>query len=99
MSLDDLAGLLPETDKQIEELHALLEFPAEEIAAMLAEKEDLEEKALPVVMSFVVSHEQAELIEQAVESASDGTPGRDRRAKGLVNLAKGFMERRSELDG
>ncbi len=33
MSLDDLAGLLPETDKQLEELHALLEFPAEEIAA------------------------------------------------------------------
>jgi hypothetical protein len=46
-------------------------------------------------MSFVVSHEQAELIEQAVELASDGTPGRDRRARGLVNLAQGFMERRS----
>ncbi len=99
MSLDDLAGLLPETDKQIEELHALLEFPAEEIAALLAKQGEVEEKALPVVMSFVVSHEQAELIEQAVESASDGTPGRDRRAKGLVNLAKGYMERRPELNG
>src|SRR2546422_11591091 len=82
MSLDDLAGLLPETDKQLEELHALLEFPAEDIAALLAEKEEMEEKALPVVMSFVVSHEQAEMIEQAVELASDGTPGRDRRARG-----------------
>src|SRR2546426_5620779 len=95
MSLDDLAGLLPETDKQLEELHALLEFPAEDIAALLAEKEEMEEKALPVVMSFVVSHEQAEMIEQAVELASDGTPGRDRRARGLANLAQGFMERRS----
>src|SRR6059036_4233282 len=92
MSLDDLAGLLPETDKQLEELHALLEFPAEEVASLLEEQAEAEEKTLPVVMSFVVSHEQAELIEQAVELASDGTPGRDRRAKGLANLAQGFME-------
>src|SRR6059036_1420132 len=99
ISVEDLAGLLPETDKQLEELHALLEFPAEEIAALLADREEAEEKTLPVVMSFVVSHEQAELIEQAVELASDGTPGRDRRAKGLANLAQGFMERRSEVDG
>lgn len=99
MSLNDLAGLLPETDKQLEELHALLEFPAEEIASILAEQEEAEEKTLPVVMSFVVSHEQSELIEQAVELASDGVPGRDRRARGLANLAQGFLEKRSEIDG
>ena len=99
MSLEDLAGLLPETDKQIEELHALLQFPAEEIAALLEEQAEAEEKTLPVVMSFVVSHEQSELIEQAVDMASDGTPGRDRRARGLVNLAQGFLEKRSETDG
>src|SRR3989441_13032539 len=31
MNLAELAGLLPETDKMVEELHALLEFPAEEV--------------------------------------------------------------------
>ena len=35
MNLGDLSGLLPETDKQIEELEALLQFPADEIAALL----------------------------------------------------------------
>ena len=91
MSLDDLAGLLPETDKQLEELHALLEFPAEEIAAQLEEQAEKDEKVLPRIMTFVVTPEQEELIERAVELASDGTPGRDRKAKGLTNLAQYFL--------
>jgi ParB-like chromosome segregation protein Spo0J len=95
MSLDDLAGLLPETDKQLQDLHALLEFPAEEIAVLLEEAAADEEKVLPRVMSFVVTPEQEGLIEQAVEIASDGTPGRDRKARGLANLARRFMEGRS----
>jgi len=99
MSVDDLAGLLPETDKQIEELHALLEFPAEEIAALLEEQAEEAEKVLPRVMSFVVTPAQEELIEQAVELASDGTPGRDRKAKGLANLARHFMETRLDEQG
>jgi hypothetical protein len=86
---------LPETDKQIEELHALLEFPAEEIALLLEEQAEQAEKVLPRVMTFVVSPEQEEIIERAVELASDGTPGRDRKAKGLANLARRFLEGRS----
>jgi ParB-like chromosome segregation protein Spo0J len=94
MSSSDLAGLLPETDKQLEELHALLEFPADEIAALLDEEAEEREKVLPRVMSFVVTAEQERVIEDAVELASDGTPGRDRRARGLANLARRFMEER-----
>jgi len=96
MSLDDLGGLLPETEKQLEELHSLLEFPAEEIAALLEAEAEEEEKVLPRVMSFVVNPEQEELIETAVEAASDGTPGRDRKARGLTNLARRFLEGRGD---
>jgi ParB-like chromosome segregation protein Spo0J len=95
----DLAGLLPETEKQLEELHALLEFPAEEVAAFLEEQAEQEEKILPRVMSFVVTPEQEALIERAVERASDGTPGRDRKARGLTNLARHFLEERSDAEG
>jgi ParB-like chromosome segregation protein Spo0J len=95
MNIEDLGGLLPETEKQLEELHALLEFPAEEIAAQLEAEAEEAEKVLPRVMSFVVTPEQEELIEQAVELASDGTPGRDRKARGLANLAKQFLESRA----
>ena len=98
MNLADLAGLLPETDKQIEELHALLEFSAEEVAALLEEQAQEAEKVLPRVMSFVVTPEQEQVIEQAVELASDGTPGRDRKAKGLANLAKRFLQERSDAE-
>src|SRR2546422_6487272 len=99
MSLDDLAGLLPETDKQLEELHSLLEFPAEEIAALLEEQAEEAEKVLPRVMSFVVTPDQEQLIEQAVELASDGTAGRDRKARGLANLAKHFLEGHADGEG
>ena len=96
MNLSDLGGLLPETDKQIEELESLLQFPAEEIAALLAEEAERQEKVLPRVLTFVVTPEQEELIDRAVEMASDGTQGRDRKAKGLANLARTFLEARDD---
>jgi ParB-like chromosome segregation protein Spo0J len=95
MNLSDLAGLLPESEKQLEELHSLLEFPAEDIAALLEAEADEQEKVLPRVMSFVVTPDQEETIEQAVELASDGTAGRDRKARGLTNLAARFLESRA----
>ena len=98
MSVPDLGGLLPESDKQIEELHSLLEFPADEIAALLEEQAEKEEKVLPRVMTYVVTPEQEELIERAVELASDGTPGRDRKARGLANLATQFLGMRSDAE-
>ena len=94
MNLGDLAGLLPETDKQLEELESLLQFPAEEISNLLAEQAAEQEKVLPRVLTFVVTAEQEELIERAVELASDGTPGRDRKARGLANLATHFLKER-----
>lgn len=94
ISLDDLAGLLPETDKQLEELHALLEFPADEIAAMLQEQAEEAEKVLPRVLTYVVTADQQQVIERAVEAASDGTPGRDRKARGLFHVSTHFLRSR-----
>ena len=47
-------------------------------------------------MTFVVTPEQEERIEQAVEAASDGTPGRDRKARGLANLARHYLEKHDD---
>lgn len=91
MSAGDLAGLIPENEKQIQDLHSLLEFPADEVAALLDEQAEQAERLLPRVMTFVVSHEQEAAIERAVELASDGKPGRDRKARGLFNLARHFL--------
>ena len=96
MSLDDLAGLVPESNSEIKDLHTLLEFPVDGIAARLDEEVEEQEKNVPRVMSFVVSPEQEQVIEQAVELASDGTPGKDRKARGLVNLAHKFLKGRDE---
>ncbi len=96
MNLGDLGGLLPETDKQIEELESLLQFPADEIASLLQAEAEKAEKVLPRVLTYVVTPEQQEVIEHAVELASDGTPGRDRKAKGLANLARDFLKGRDD---
>ena len=66
---------------------------------MLDEQARDEERILPRVMTFVVSPEQEELIERAVELASDGTAGRDRKAKGLANLAQRYLEEGSNAQG
>ena len=99
MNVQDLGGLLPESEKQLEELHALLEFPAEEVAVLLQQQADDAEKVLPRVMTFVVTPDQEEVIEAAVEAASDGTPGRDRRARGLMNLASRFLQESANPHG
>ena len=96
MNLSDLAGLLPESEKQLEELHSLLEFPADDIAALLEEQAEEAERVLPRVMAFVVTPDQEKAIEQAVELASDGTPGRDRKARGLTNLAHHYLKERND---
>lgn len=92
ISVPDLAGLLPESEGELEELHSLLEFPAEEIAEQLAAEAEEAEKSLPLVLTFVVSPEQGRVIEAAMEAASDGVAGRDRQARGLVALARHFLE-------
>ncbi len=92
MNTSDLAGLLPEDEKEIEELHALLEFPADEVALLLDEEAEKAERELPRVLHFVVTPDQEEVIQRAIEAASDGTSGRDRKAKGLLNLARHYLE-------
>ena len=96
MNTSDLAGLVPEDEKQIEELHALLEFPADDIASLLDEEAEKAERMLPRVLHFVVTPEQEEVIQRAVEAASDGTPGRDRKAKGLFNLARDYLKEKED---
>ena len=87
----DLAGLLPETEAQIADLQSLLTFPAEDLAAQLDAEAAERERELPVLLHFVVSPEQAQVIDQAVERASDGVAGRDRKARGLFNLARSYL--------
>ena len=87
----DLAGLLPETEAQIADLQSLLTFPVEDVAAQLEAEAAEREKDLPVLLHYVVTPEQASLIDAAVEKASDGVAGRDRKARGLFNLARHFL--------
>ncbi len=54
------------------------------LATLLADEAEKLEKVLPKVMTFVVTPEQEKLIDRAVELASDGTQGRDRKTRGLA---------------
>ena len=52
MNIGDLSGLLPETDTQLEELESLLQFPADEVAELLKQQAEEQEKVLPKVWSL-----------------------------------------------
>ncbi len=98
MSSADLASLVPESEAEIRDLHALLELPAGDLAAELAREAAETEKTLPVVLTYVVHPEHATLIADAVERASDGIVGRDRKARGLFNLATHYLEGVTDAD-
>ena len=96
MSIEDLSGLIPETGPEIADLQALLEFPTDDIAHQLAMEAADQERLFPRTLSFVVTPEQEELIERAIQIASDGQPGRDLKARGLANIASHFLDAHPE---
>ena len=97
LTLDDLETQLPYSEAELRDSLELLKIP-DGLETLLETEAEEEEKVLPRVMSFVLTREQEQLVERAVELASDGTPGRDRKARGLANLATHFLEdRRDEV--
>ncbi len=95
LSLEDLETQLPYSVSELKDSLELLRIP-DGLEAFLEQEAEEQEKMVPHVLTFVVSPEQEQVIEEAVELASDGTPGKDRKARGLVNLAEHFLEGRNE---
>lgn len=83
IKLEDLAKRLPYEEPQLKDNLELLKLP-EDFGKTIEEQAKKEEEELPSVISFVVYKEQAEIIEKAINIASQKFPEETKNAKALA---------------
>ncbi|MFC1514477.1 ParB/RepB/Spo0J family partition protein [Candidatus Omnitrophota bacterium] len=81
VKLEDLEKRLPYEKVQLKDHLELLKLP-DDYGETIKKQSQEEEKALPVVMSFVVFKEQAEIIENALDLANQVLPETAKNSKG-----------------
>ena len=86
----ELARLLPESTALIRQSLDLLDLNIDELLADL-EREADGASGLRAV-SFTVSPEDEQVIEEAVARAVAGLDGKNRRGRALANVAKSYLE-------
>ncbi len=89
--LDELAAVLPYDEAQIRDTLELLKLP-EGLEKMIEEEAAREEAVAPEVVSFVVSREHVEVVNQALGHAMNRLEGKNRRARGLVLLSEEYLK-------
>jgi ParB/RepB/Spo0J family partition protein len=89
--LSDLATWLPYDEDELEDLQDLLRVPDGLEAELAAEAERMERER-PRILSFALSPEQAEVVEEAITHALDDVAGTSRGAA-LTQMARVYLER------
>jgi ParB family chromosome partitioning protein len=91
LTLEDLESQLPYDLAQLEDLQDLLRIPDGLEAELAAEAERMERER-PRILSFALSPEQAEVVEEAVKQALNDVAGTSRGAA-LTHMARVYLER------
>jgi ParB/RepB/Spo0J family partition protein len=91
LTLEDLESQLPYDMAQLEDLQDLLRIPDGLEAELAAEAEKMERER-PRILSFALSPEQAEVVEEAITRALDDVAGTSRGAA-LTHMARVYLER------
>ena len=96
MPVDELASLLPEDSAAIDETLALLDVDAEALMTELSAAADDGPADLPRTLSFAVLPEDEATIKRAVDTASDGLDGKNRRGRALAMICRAWVEGRDD---
>lgn len=93
ITVEDLVKRLPYEKPEMMDSLELLKLP-DDFGQRLEYQAREEEKAMPVVMSFVVPREQAEIIEKALEMAAQALPEQTKNKKALAlgEICSQFIE-------
>ena len=92
MPVDELASLLPEDSAAIGETLALLDVDAEALMTELSAAAGDGPADLRRTLSFAVLPEDEATIKRAVDTASEGLDGKNRRGPALAVLCRAFLE-------
>jgi ParB family chromosome partitioning protein len=94
ISLEELARRLPYEEGHLMDSLELLKLP--EDFGMAVERQALEDaEEMPMVVSFVLSRKQAEVLDEAIETAAESLPEgtKNRKTVALERICADFIER------
>lgn len=89
--LEELALLLPESEAAIRETTALLELDVDKLLAELGQAAEAKSQSETRALTFAVTPDDEQLIEQAVEQASQSLDGRNRRGRALALICRSYL--------
>lgn len=87
----DLADLLPESEREIQDLLQLLSLETDTIQQALQAELEKEQAELPVALGFLLQPPEAQLVETALQQANPNN-----RADALIHLVKHYLEQAKE---
>ena len=88
--VDELAVLLPDERKQIEELERLSHLELDDLTKQATSEERFE---LPVILSFMMEESEAKEVNLALDLILNAEEGGISRSKALCHLARFYLER------
>lgn len=92
MPTDELAALLPENAAAIEETLALLDLDTDALLAEFTAATEHSAASSPRLISFAVDAEDEAAVERALEAASVGLHGKNRRGSALGAICRNYLE-------
>ncbi len=92
MSAEELALLLPEDAREIEQTLQLIDLDVDALLAELTERAEREAASGPRLVSFAVQREDEPLIERAVARAMEDMTGKNRRGRALALICTSYLE-------
>ena len=93
-SLEELAALLPEDQRELEDSLSLINLDLDQLLEDL-QPGDQESEGLRSI-SFAVTVEEEAVIEEAVRTVMAGLEGKNLRGRGLAMIAKHYLGRAEE---
>jgi ParB-like nuclease domain len=97
-SLAELAKLLPETEAELRQTRALLEFDIETLMADLTAQADRVAAESPALFTFVVPADDADEVRRAIGTAAGPLEGTNKNGRALVLLARRFLASEAESE-
>ena len=93
---EELAAILPEDARAIDDTLALLDLDADALLAELTAEAERAATAGPRLASFALTPEDEAVVEQVVTVAMDTLAGNNRRGRALALICRSFLD---EHDG
>ncbi len=95
--LAELARLLPETERELEDALGLFEFNIDQLVADLSAQAEQRAAEAAQLFSFLVDPADVAAVEAAIASAARDLTGKNQRGRALVAITRAVLAQQEEV--